>query len=780
MKHFAEVLQTLGASKIEPLSETQHWDFWKAVYSTPISEVSGYYLYLKSSCPWKEGNNRANWDTWQKPSKGNYEIIVTPASDFIRKPSQTIAAFKGTRVRTSKELLLNNFVKSLTLEEIISEENFIDPTLELENGRVSQDTTHFLISWIKGRDSATKGVSIAALVADGGVGKTTVSRVLSRSLHEDDPTVIPILIESDQWRHLLNTPISLSNLWDLAISRRFQNAARLLSNEMAFRVLVREGLFVIIFDGFDELCVNSYAVSRPKEIIDELITLLSPEDEPVQAKIVLTARSTFWESLADEIELKDIETFYLRGFDNDQRKSYFDKTLTTHEERDIANRLSRQISGAMYEGIKPEDHNYERPSGVPFILSLIAQYVRGSVHLIEVNPYMADPLERLLEDICRRENLRQSLDIEPTKQLELFEELFREYQESIQLTDLQMYLDVICNINDKETANRFTNHVFLTRTEKDTFGPRYEVLRVYFIARFLAKGLLELTTKTPRQQIARLLAKNSTGKTQVIDWLILQLRNLEQTTLIRSIHHALAIIRDQDNRSTLSQSSSAIFHVVSSLISGGDKDERTRLLCDFYNIDRSGTVVFKAVVFAGVVRSFSFRDAIFEKCEFYDVEFKNCTFGDASTFRTCSFYGNLKFTNCSNAGSIKTQICTFSRESEFALDVIRNSHSRMELKRSFAEEALSRSLRKFRKDNRFIPIQYEHRKTGFKPGNPYNETVWQELERAGLIHSHHISGVTGGGLNIVDDKNVRREVSSFLDNGVLGNLLTNVLTKMIT
>ncbi len=784
MKHFGEVLQTLGASNVETLDEKEHWDFWKAVYSTPVSEISGCYLYLKSSCPWKEGDNERNWIHWTNLSGGSgYELIVAPKSkaEFLKRPEETKRSFKGTKVRTSKQLLLDNVVRNLQWQPVKCEEYFIDPTLEVKDGKKIQDTTRFLVSWVKGGNSTTNDTSIAALIAHGGVGKTTVSRVLSQQLHEDDPAVIPILIESEQWRHLLNTSISLSSLWDLAISRRFQNATRLLSNETAFRVLVREGVFVIIFDGFDELCVNSYSTSRPQEIIRELKQLLSPEDGPVQAKVVLTARKTFWDAVTDDIEpkdIEDIEVFNLRGFDQAQRKSYFQKRLSDPIERDSANRISSQIGGGIYEGVEEDEFNYDRLSGAPFVLDLIAQYVHDNGD-IDVNPYQTDPLGRLLEDVCRRENRRQSLGIEPSVQLTVFEELFREHQETITLDDLRDYLNVISNVTDSKVAERFSSHPFLIRAGDDTFVPRYDVLRVYFVARFLANSLVNVNSKTPRRQIMSILAKNSTGKTQVIEYLVSQLRKIEPTHLVAAIHHALDIINEKDDPER-KPALAALFHVVTSLIRNTDKEERTRSLGELYRANPSdGHLVFNGLAFSSLFRSFDLGRTTFIKCDFTDVEFKNCIFSEQSLFDSCKFDGSLSFINCSNPAAIQTESCSFSREAEYAFDKMRGSASRPELRRSFAEEALLRALRKFRRDNHFISIQDQHRKTGFKPANPYNDSVWEELRAAGFIQEHFITGVTGGGWKVAEDKDIRREVSSFLDNGVLGKNLTYVLKRMI-
>src|SRR6266498_5108447 len=249
MKHFNEVLATLGATDIEVIHEAPDWDFWRAVYPTPVSNVEGFYLYLKHKCPMKEATTE-NLKKWHDFSKTRgYELVVTPRSPLAQNMDNTRSVFRASLARTAKQLLLDNFLKDFTWKPVMGDEYFIDPDLELQDGSV-HEATRFLLDWIRGTPRHEATSSIAVLIADGGVGKTTVSRVLCYKLHNQDPSAIPVLVESDQWQHLLQTTLTMDTVWDLAISRRFERASRLLANETALRVLIREGLFVVTFDGF--------------------------------------------------------------------------------------------------------------------------------------------------------------------------------------------------------------------------------------------------------------------------------------------------------------------------------------------------------------------------------------------------------------------------------------------------------------------------------------------------------------------------------------------------
>jgi hypothetical protein len=92
---------------------------------------------------------------------------------------------------------------------------------------------------------------------------------------------------------------------------------------------------------------------------------------------------------------------------------------------------------------------------------------------------------------------------------------------------------------------------------------------------------------------------------------------------------------------------------------------------------------------------------------------------------------------------------------------------------------MARALKKFRADYGFKSLRYDHRRGGFRVGNPYNDAVWDVLLSAKILERHQISSVEEGGLNIREDKDIRREVASFLDNGTLGKRLRGVANELI-
>ncbi len=784
MKHFEELLLSLGSSRSTEVLADKHWTLWQAEFRTPVSVVKGNYLYLKFSCPLNEASpkNLSNFAAHCGPE--GYQVIVPPKSDLAKDIDNTVRKFRGSSGNTTQSLLEEHLLKGIDYRPLEREEHFISPTLRIQGIDQGRDGLQFLTRWVTGQESTPGGAPIGLICADGGIGKTTLARELCESIRRQHPRVLPLLIESAQWKNMASTGFTLDSLWDTAIARRLEHGNLLRSNPAALRVLMQEGLLVVIFDGFDELAALTPDKNRPQEIISELRELFTPEDEAAKARVILTSRTTYWRSIEESLEsVGGIEVFRLSGFDNEQRKAYFQSRLSDPSHRDLAQRLARQVSGAIYAVDTErrghvEDLNEDRISGTPFILSLIAHFVEGGGGELS-SPYDVDPLEPLLAGICKRENIRQDLHIPPERQLALFEEAFRASDAEIATKDLDLILQLY-DVDDPGVRQRFENHFLLQRVRPDALVARYEVLKVYFVARFLAKGLQKLYSSTPEKEIAQTLSRNATGQSQVAEWLAWQLRKLDDGHLLSAISHAFEIISLPANAPSRHKAAMALCSLVSLLVSDDGKRQRAD---DFLRLMTAGSYrdgsPVRRLTFSGKLRKFDFKGVAFEGSTFVGVEFSGCAFSSSTVFRGCSFEGDLDFTKCEDAGAVELIDCRLSPEAELAISQAKKRPAATEVRTAFAEEALTRALRKFRGDSGFHGIQWRRRQAGFNPKNPFNSEVWEALRRGELIAAHEISGVDGGGLHLNEDKEARREVQHYLDNGILGQRLQRVMRDLV-
>lgn len=784
MKYFEEILQAIGAQNITLIHEDKSWDVWSVNYQTPKETIIGYYISLRHKCSINAVASVTTSDKWKLFCKNEkYEIVLTPKSPLLSSTDRIEKFHKGCIISTTKSILFDNLVMNVTSKEFPVIDYYIDPTIELNDTDEHHKATDYLTSWIKGsiiknHEPTKQSSSISVLVANAGIGKTTVSRQLCNKLRSDSQQIIPILVESEQWRNMIGSQIKMEDIWYKALSRMFNNAGALLDNKNALKVLIREGIFVIVFDGFDELCAANDSSLLPEEILDHLQQMLSHEDDIILSKIIITSRHTFWESIKDNIKKYNLDVYNLVGFNNKQKKDYFIKRLDNIAERDLAFRISKEIGGGIYGGLKIENKNEDRPSGVPFILDLIARYVLDNP---DANiAYETDPFSRLLEGICLRENRRQDYNIDIEKQFILFEELFRDHPKSFSYEDLKLYLEVICNIKDHNVVKKFAQHAFIAPAQNGDFQPQYEVLQVYFLARFLVNSLSETINEPAKAKVLEILSNNKSGRTEVIDLLSNQLLDIPDDKLLLSLKHAYDIANNSDDIIKI-QSMMAIFHLVSNLIKFKDKEERSESLRKYLFFEKTNNtheVIDK--VFTGIIQGYNFSDTNFINCTIIDAEFKNCIFNNNTNFTRCSAPTTLEFKNCTNSNNINEIDCSFSEEAEYSFKLTTKSGIRDNLKNRFAEEALHHALKKFKGEVGFHSIKYSNRRGGSKKGNPYSDLVWDSLLRNKVIERHHISNIRDGGLNIIDDKKLHNEILFFLDNAHLGGnlkIVCNTLTK---
>lgn len=667
--------------------------------------------------------------------------------------------------------------RGLSLRQIDVEHYFIEPDIKTADGSVHK-ALKGLIEWF---DATHKGSgSLGVVRADGGTGKTTLSRRLAAEVRKLRPNIVPLLIEADQWRHQLQAEFRIPNVWDIALARCLSAPSGLLSNETAFRVLVREGLIWVIFDGFDELCLHPQFSTSPPDVIQSFIDDLATQDEErSSARILLTSRDSYWRSYEQQMPDEGLDEFLLLGFSNDQKKQYFTKRLEDSAKVHNALRYCSEIGGRLYEGVPHEEQNKERMEGTPFVLDLVAEAFEGPEGA-DINPYVTDPLEDVLLRVCRRENVRQRLDIRPERQLALFEELFREKPGRISESDLRLYIEIICETNDVGIQERFRSHFLLRRSPEspNDFLPRYEVLRTYLIARFLAKEIVDLRNQRGwRQNAAFALAQSGGSRAQVVDWLAGQLRRQPSEVVTEGLRHAFAMIRDPSGLGSRNKAGCALFAVASRLLGQSDKCARAKALREIMSSGESKDAIDNGF-FSGVVKGFDFTGLTLQECFLEDVEFRNCNFDTSTRFVGCDIVGSLAFSKCRDEGTIQLEQCRMSMSAEYSISKLRGLKVPDAIAIELAREVVERALRKFRGPFGFHTIFYSTRARGLPRNNPLRLAVWDVLLGHKIIQSERIAGERHGGLIVAEDPLIRKEIQGLFDNANLGRRLDQVVNEL--
>ena len=545
---FGEVLDALGAVDTAPIDRTAHWTFFKATYPTPGGSITAPYLSLANNCPANEASPK-NLSRWRSLGDGAaYTVVVPRASRLGQDLRKTASQFKARSATTSQMLLFENVLSTLvpSLERVEKYPYFVEPDISLPSGETKPALTYLVEDLLGTFADPSSRVCADILVAPAGLGKTTLARALAERLLAYNRFAIPILVEFAQWQNLIN--LTLPNILNAALLQLMPEAGRL-TNQKTFQLLVREQLLVPIFDGFDELCSHPNSSYNPATLVAELIDLVGD----TTAKVLITTRETFWEKFGTGVPAEKIKRVDLRGFSNEQRQRFFDKRLKGPADRDIANRLAKVIGTQLYEStIERKPFQAERASGVPLLLELIAMYVDGNPNATFA-PATNDPIGPLLEAVCERENERQKLAISADKQMTIFEELFRDFQDDISRTDLALYVQFNVPEVTSGALERFESHAFFS-PGKDVCA-RFETLKVYFVARWLAN---RLESAESDEMIPQILERNSAGNTDVFDFLVNRFLTMEEKTVRAALPHALRMVR---SRPRWEGAASAIFHL---------------------------------------------------------------------------------------------------------------------------------------------------------------------------------------------------------------------------
>lgn len=762
---FSNVLEGLGAIETNPIESTQYWEFYKAKYPTPAGVKSANYLSLAHDCPLAEASSK-NLTRWKNLAGATspYTLVVTKKSRHARDLSKTADHFKARTATTARQLLFDNVVSAFMpqTDQVEEGQYFIEPDIALTNTQ-THPAVNFLVHSLLGAQSEQTGqVCADVVVAAAGLGKTTLARVVARKILTDSRrNAIPILVESAQWQNLIN--LTLPNILNAALLQIVPEAVRL-TNSKLFQLLVQEQLLVPIFDGFDELCLHPHSTYTPAALLNELVDLVGDTG----ARVLITTRETFWETHAAGTASEKINRLNLQGFSNDQRKRFFTKRLKTLEERDIANRLSREVGERLYEGVVPkESHQADRASGVPLVLELIALYVDGNKSATFV-PSTNDPVGPLLKAICERENARQQLNINADTQMKIFEELFRDLPDDISKSDLELYVEYSVPTVTKDALSRFESHAFFS--PGNDVRARFESLKVYFVASWLANRL-EAAIEEPASVnvIADLLDKNATGNTNVFDFLLERFVAMDQEKARAAISHALRMVQ---SRRPWEGAASALFHLAQKLAL---KLEHSRSGRAAKTLELLGaTSPTRKLAVQGQISSLDLSGIVFENSVFRNVEFHKCVFDKTTEFRHTRFDGSLMFENCTGAGQVRLMDCALSEHAEHEWDLQAGRASKKIINETVVRDALREILRKFLGPFGFSTIKDANRNSGPILRSPCREEAWEELFKAEVLERHHISGVSAGGIHINNSSDVKHEIRNFLDNAALGQKLSQV------
>ncbi len=279
---------------------------------------------------------------------------------------------------------------------------FVEPPVESEaqsKGQLSRPLRAHLAK-------AAPNLGVGVLLAEAGQGKTHTTLQLAATL----TTSIPIYVDSRLWKG--STPEHLTDPWKTITSSMSHFGAPVpwaIDAERDFvSIMLRAGIFSLIFDGFDEYIYWNRGRLDPIETL----RLLGALGDDSSSGVLVTSRTSFWESdVAGDFDLDISHTRY-RLVPFDRRHAY-----VFFESRFDGTNQSPARAMELYDTLRSSDGDSAAGFvGRGFVLELIADLV-ARADALPTLPTGASIARRVMKAICQREQVRQSLPLNSEQQL---------------------------------------------------------------------------------------------------------------------------------------------------------------------------------------------------------------------------------------------------------------------------------------------------------------------------------------------------------------------------
>lgn len=581
----------------------------------------------------------------------------------IYAPSVTVSIIDEFKQRSVECMSLADYFASFMRQQTetyidkirnLTYANYIDPQIKCPvtpKRRVPNPVLEFLTSPNYG---APKG-DVAVLLGEPGQGKTHMSKYLAVELTKLKR--IPIYVHSEQWTQMKVE--DMSSIWKTIVASFRYFDAPIGWAEGAerdfIRVSLKLGIFRLIFDGFDEFILWNRGTIDARESLRELLSLA----EEAGTTLCITSRTSFYQS---EISAQEFEKsnqlfeFKILPFDTNHAGNYFknrfgaDSPFVAHAVR-LFERLIEDSTGAAIDFV-----------GRGFFLTLIADLVsRGETGQVNVGGKQTR-LQWIMEALCQREQIRQTLPLDAQTQLNVFREFAALAANGEPRTSqtLAFVLDAVGGLNAKQTDEliktpaKLKDHPLLS-FDGNNWNFNQAQIEFFLLAERILTLASESNESTELRELINGLSLNKSLHTEVATALIQQIfASLSEVDALAECKKIIATLVMAGQLSLLTTSNGchqfagtvALLAAGKTFKRGDDRTERTAMLL---NLLPAGQLV--GVQFVGTISSLDLRGLVIRDCHFDSATFANCRFNSATKFLNCSIT-DLRIQNCEQFGMV--------------------------------------------------------------------------------------------------------------------------------
>lgn len=750
----AEDLLLLGykSAHVEALAGRAGFYTARAELVLGASKIEHDYLYVPSGATVDELQAVYNqtFRTGYSPTLITSESGLSPNTlkkIFPRSEIQNLGTLLWKKVHEGFSGYLDSLRTNVVLPEV-----YVAPRGDLESPREQVD--QFVLDSIKSNNG-----SFILLKAPAGVGKTTVSRHLAREVARQSGTaahqrkIIPILIESAHWAKQIGSLDSLFQVVENSVRQFARDEGGILVSQRLFDRALARGYFLIVFDGFDEF-FSSSTILDANETIDDLVDFAVNGE----AKIVVTSRSQFWDTVVDGDKVGSVTTVEMLPFNKQQATSYIDQFFKS--DRENFEKAKAAYSLLAGDGI-PRNTGGPRAqfSNLPVCVSMLCDAIRSGV---EINSSSVRPMDYLLQAICEREKKRQQLENTASEQLAAFKEL------ALQGAEFEEEYLEIAGLTD---GRKLESHPLLLK-QGNLVSFKYDFLGPYFQSEAFYNAIFEAATLSGDAK--RRLERLSDGKSPVFDHMA------SFFEVVPSMDDYVSKISAFVSRNALQQNISVrgfLAHLGQVLAKSHRdcKNSKDRFKFVFGGlVSPNGN--FEFVEFCGVYDSIDFSGRVLSDCAMRSVILRSCGFA-STQFVRCRLEAGVEF-EPSEHGISAEQLVNCAVKGDTGLSFISNSSS-VETIEELAKDLLDAGLSKFWHNGRFkATIRINDWSKGVLSRSRFRDELLSCLKKNSFVSVVEISGIADSGLAY--DRGALRELQAFMDHRLLTGRLHAVFECLLS
>lgn len=692
-----------------------------------LGHVKTRFIYLKSDCTVSDAKLALN-----RHSVPDLHLL-RPPSGIHKVLSHEVELLEDLIWQKLVDQYFNEYLAN-GLKSVVTEQHFIEPTS-------SGTSSHSIMVDLRNHltDQETDG-ALKIILADAGVGKTTVSRQLvgKLALQAQNTKTIPIYVEASHWRGFVH---SASSLYDVIMHSMDLLNAKPVSEEILKHAL-RRGYLSFVFDGFDELCGHHETAFDPVDVFNELDTLSKQS-----ARILLTSRTGFWKTRV-AAAAGGVPIVSLEAFNDQQARGYLRSVFRQGTEKyKAAEKLHKSLR--MKDTI-PLDHTgsvRDEIFNLPFCVRVLADYVRDGG---DRTAFPDGTLRGLLVAICEREKARQNLVTKPEGQINSFIDVALAHvadQPTFEINDL---LSLKGGFEEPDKDKIGAHALIQLDSPPKSYCFRYEFLAPYLRAHGCYRSILK--GDLLKGTAAKIMQDERSGEGKIFD-------NLSQLLEPEDFEHVLSQCRLAASRRQ-PDLACFFFHLalrLSHRVSTIESDlDRTK---ELFGTKMESIEAISGWSFWGTLEYLDLQGIIFKRCSFSDVKFGECKVSKNTAFDECTFSGNLILSPHWKNVDIRSS-CRMLYPADVAWE---NLGKEIGSREDRADKLLEIALGKFWYSGTFRgSIQASRWNGGWLGEAKEAKRVLDSMLKTMLLSRIHISGVTGGGYAF--DRGSVTDLQNFMDN----------------